>query len=117
MRLSDDFQLLFRFGEGDVKAGLPLTEPRKEELQGDGGLPGAGVAFYEKEVTAWKTPIEDIVEARNSRGHTLFRLRCPTWRVTHLVSLCRALPSDLLRGLCASLRLHRRREETGVPMV
>jgi hypothetical protein len=33
MRLSDDFQLLFRFGEGDVKAGLPLTEPARRNCK------------------------------------------------------------------------------------
>ena len=54
MGFCDLDELLFRFGERDVEDAFAVAEAFEEELKGDGGFAGAGIALEEIEVACGK---------------------------------------------------------------
>ncbi len=59
----DLFELVARLRKGDVEGSFPIADALEEELEGEGGFAGAGVAFDEVEVALGESAKKDVVEA------------------------------------------------------
>jgi hypothetical protein len=63
MRAGGLIQLLGRLRQADVQAALAAARPLQQELQGDCGLAGAGVALQQVQAIAREAAAEHVVEA------------------------------------------------------
>ncbi len=65
VRRDDLAQLLLRLRESYVEALLPRLGPFENKLQSQSGLPGARVAFGQKQSTPRQPAIENVIQPRD----------------------------------------------------
>ncbi len=85
----DQSQLAGRLRQGDVEHALAVAHAFEEELQGDGGLPGARTALVEIEAVGIQSAAQDVVEAGAAGGDARgIKLGVRRFQIGHRNSLC-----------------------------
>jgi hypothetical protein len=59
----DLFELVARLGKSDVEGSLAVANAFEEELEGERGFAGSGVAFHEVKVSLGESAKKDVIEA------------------------------------------------------
>src|SRR5579884_3169907 len=66
-------EFAFGFGEGYVESSFAVAGAFKKEVQGYGGLAGAGIAFDEVEMIPGKSTGKNVVEPSDTCGKSFLR--------------------------------------------